>query len=87
MATGVAEAVVGLADDRGSCHRRMALQGSAHVVGHHFEPAANDGLVGAPKDPQEPVRVDARHVGGPHPIRGWTELARFDLEQADHLRA
>jgi hypothetical protein len=39
------------------------------------------------KDPQEPVRVDARHVGGPHPIRGWTELARFDLEQADHVRA
>ncbi len=83
----LAEAVIGAADDRRAVHRRVALQRGAHIVGHHLEPAADDRLIGAPQDPQESVRVDARHVGGAHPVRGRSQLAGFDLQKPGLVRA
>ena len=79
---GLAESVIVSADDGSAPHRRMALQRGAHVVGHYLEAAADDRLIGAAKDPEEVVGVDARHVGGAHPVGARSELARLDLEQS-----
>ena len=65
----LAEPFVASPDDRGAGYGGVAFQGAAYVVGHDFEPAADDRLVGPADDPQEPVGVDARHVGGADPVR------------------
>src|SRR5690242_12901203 len=59
----------------------MALQRAADVVGHHLEAAADDGLIGTSEDPEKPVTVDARYVGGAHPVCGRSKLSRFDLQE------
>src|SRR5262249_50793003 len=64
-----AEPVVRSAHYRRPSHCGMALQRGAYVVRYHLEAAADDRLIGAAQDPEESVNVDARHVGGPHPLR------------------
>ena len=53
-----------------SATRGIAFERGAHVVGLHLVPAADDGLVGAPDDPDEAVGVDPGEVGGAHPLVG-----------------
>ncbi len=78
---GLAQPVVGAADDRGTPHGRMAFQCGAHIVGHDLESATDDGLIGPSENPHESVGVDAGQVGGADPGRRRIHLRRFDFQQ------
>ena len=46
----------------------MLLQRALHILAMHFEAAADDDVVDAALDPQEPIRVENGTVGGPQPL-------------------
>ena len=62
-------------------HGGMGAENTCHIHGHDLESAAQDRVIGAARDPHEPILVDAGEIRGAHPLAAGTDLEQARLAQ------